>query len=132
MSSPTLTKMTPVVIVDAIEPLLPFYVDGLGFTKVAAVAYEGTLGFVMLIKDSLELMFQSTASVRADSKDPSVQPGRVCLYFDVTSLDEAINAVPGAPIAVPRRATPYGMDEIYVRDPAGNTVGFAQSTAKGD
>jgi hypothetical protein len=34
--------------------------------------------------------------------------------------------VAGAPVVVPRRKTFYGMEEIGVREPGGNSVTFAQ------
>lgn len=123
--APLVTKMTPVVLVDRIEPLIPFYVGALGFTPVAQVPFGDALGFLMLVAGPIELMFQTAASARADAQNPDLRPGPVCLYFDVLSLDRTLAALPDAPIAVPRRTTPYGMEEVYVRDPAGNTVGFA-------
>jgi hypothetical protein len=38
-------------------------------------------------------------------------------------------AVAGAPVVKPRHTTFYGSAEIYVREPGGHTVGFAQMQA---
>ena len=35
-------------------------------------------------------------------------------------------AVEGAPVVKPRHKTFYGSEEIYVKEPGGNTVGFAK------
>lgn len=126
MSTVNLQKMTPVVVVEAIEPLLPVYVDRLGFTKVVEVPHEGRLGFVILVRGSIELMFQTVASVAADAPAVAARPTPICLYFDVESLDDAIEAVKGLPVVVARRRASYGADEIFVRDPAGNVLGFAR------
>lgn len=127
---PLITKMTPVVLVDRIEPLLPFYVDALGFTAVAEVPHphpDGQrLGFVMLVAAPVELMFQTVHSAQADAARPGLAPTPTCLYFDVVDLDRAVAALRDAPIDVPRRTTSYGMEEVFVRDPAGNTVGLAR------
>ena len=62
----TLKKITPVVVVDAIEPCLGFWVDRLGFTRTVEVPHGDALGFVILNHGSTELMLQSRASVEAD------------------------------------------------------------------
>lgn len=41
-----LQKLTPVLMVDAIEPVLDFRVKRLGFTKTVELEHEGHLGFV--------------------------------------------------------------------------------------
>lgn len=61
-----LKKITPVIVVDAIEPCLEFWVDRLGFTKTVEVPHEGALGFVILNHSPTEIMLQSRASVEAD------------------------------------------------------------------
>lgn len=45
------------------------------------------------------------------------------------SLDAVERAVAGAPPVVkPRHKTFYGSTELYVREPGGHVVGFAQMT----
>jgi hypothetical protein len=48
------------------------------------------------------------------------------LFFTVQHLDDVERATNGVPVAKPRHKTPYGSTEIYVREPGGNLVGFAQ------
>lgn len=129
MSTLVLRKLVPVVIVDRIEPLLTFYVDQLGFTKAVEAPHGDALGFVMLVHGELELMFQTTSSAQADLKSHALRASPVCLYLDVASLDDVIAAVKEAPVVVPRRTAPHGADEIFVRDPASNIVGFAAPPA---
>ena len=52
-------KITPVLLVDAIEPILPFWIDRLGFTKAIEVPDGNKLGFVDLQKGSVEVMYQT-------------------------------------------------------------------------
>ena len=59
-------KLTPILFVDAIEPCLPFWTERLGFTKATEVPHDGRLGFVILVKDGLELMYQTWDSAAAD------------------------------------------------------------------
>lgn len=111
-------KLTTVVVVDAIEPALPFY-TGLGFVVVAEVPHEGAIGFAILVNDGLELMLQSRASVAADLGG---EPPAMALYLDVDTLDGAAER---GEVVVPERTTPYGAREVWVRDPAGTLVGFS-------
>ena len=120
-------SLTPVLIVEAIEPVLPFWRDRLGFSAVAEVPHEGTLGFVILAKDGATVMYQSRASVASDIPALADDMGRgVGLFVRVTDLDAVARALEGVPMVQPRRRTFYGTDEICVREPAGFAVTFAQ------
>ncbi len=50
----------------------------------------------------------------------------IALFIAVDNLDAIEQALVGAPIVKPRHATFYGSTELYVREPGGNVVGFAQ------
>jgi catechol 2,3-dioxygenase-like lactoylglutathione lyase family enzyme len=45
---------------------------------------------------------------------------------DVDSVESARSALKGATLLVPERKTFYGAKEIFVRDPDGNVLGFAE------
>ena len=62
MQQSTMKKLTPVIMVDAIEPCIPFW-ERLGFAKTAEVPEGDRLGFVILVKDSVEVMYQTHESV---------------------------------------------------------------------
>lgn len=121
-------KMTPVVLVEAIEPVLPFWVDRLGFTKTTEVPHGDGLGFVILAKDGVELMYQSRASMRDDVAElaDSTPLGGNLLFVEVNDLDGVVAALEGIDPVIPRRKTFYGADEYSVREPGGNVVTFAQ------
>lgn len=125
---PTIKKLTPILYVERIEPVLPFWVDRLGYTRTAEVPHGDVLGFVILEKDGVEIMYQTRDSVHADL--PVVADGLVMrgslLFIEVDDLAAVERAMEGAEILVPRRKTPYGAEEVFVREPAGNVVGFAQ------
>ncbi len=122
-----LNKLSPVLVVDAIEPCLSFWVDRLGFTRIAEVPDGDRLGFVILQKDGIEVMYQSRASVRKDIPALADAPaGGTTLYVEVADVAAVERAVKGADIVVPRRKTFYGADEIGVREPGGNAVIFGQ------
>lgn len=122
-------QLTPVIIADAVEPGIAFWTDRLGFTVSNQVpGPDGKLIFASVEKDGIEVMYQTRASAVAD------QPGMarelnghsIALFITVTDLDKVEKAVAGAPVVKARHETFYGSTEIYVREPAGNTVGFAQ------
>ena len=131
MTSSQMRKLTPVLIVNAIEPCLPFWIERLGFTKVAEVPHEGTIGFVILVKDSVEIMYQTRASVAADvpafaHEGEGSKTHATTLFIEVSDIDAVERAMKGVPLALARRTTFYGMDEIGVREPGGHIVMFAQ------
>ncbi len=127
MMTYTVKKLTPVLLVDAIEPCLPFW-DKLGWTKTAEVPEGDRLGFVILVKDGVELMYQTKASVQADVPALANSPMRgTFLFLEVSDLESVIAAVADAPVVFARRKTFYGMDEIGVHEPGGNAVTFAQA-----
>ena len=121
-------KLTPILIVEEIEPVLPFWVERLGFEKTVEVPEGDKLGFVILNKGPVEVMYQTHASIRNDAPallDMMAKGGSV-LFFEVESIDEIENALAGIQPLVPRRQTFYGATEIFVQDPAGNIIGFAE------
>lgn len=123
----TLTKLSPVLIVDAIEPCLPFWLERLGFAKTTEVPEGNRLGFVILTKDKIEVMYQSRESVGKDVPALAGTPaGGTMLYIEVGDVGAVERALAGLEMVVPRRQTFYGSDEIGVREPGGNMVMFAQ------
>jgi hypothetical protein len=126
-------KITTVLVVKAVEASLPFWEQRMGFTKVAEVPHGKALGFAMLVKDGVEVMLQSEASVRDDlgaaAGDPVMGTSSV-LFLEVDDLAAVEGLLGDYPIAVPRRTTFYGMHEVAVREPGGHLVIFAQPTAR--
>ncbi len=123
-----LKKLTPVLLVEEIEPCLPFWVERLGFQKTVEVPDGNKLGFVILGKDNVEIMYQSHASAEKDVPGLVQWPLKPAtfLYIEVTDLDDIIQRLQGVPVAVPVRTTFYGAREIGVREPGGNVVAFAE------
>lgn len=128
MASPTMKKLTPVLMVQAVEPCLAFW-TALGFERTVEVPHGDRLGFVMLVKDGIEVMYQSRASVQADVPALAELPGGTALYLEVDDLDAVVAKLAGAPLLVPRRTSSYGADELAVREPGGNVVMFAQQAS---
>lgn len=138
-SANVLRKATPVLIVDRIEPVLPFW-KKLGLAPVVEVpdesAKDGRLGFAILATEGLEIMYQTAASVAGDLlKSMSVkgafraEPQQVTLYVEVTQLADVESKLRGERLIMPRRTTFYGAHELGYADPAGNVVIFSEHAA---
>ena len=121
-------KITSVLVVEEIEKALPFWVNRLGFEKVAEVPEEDRIGFVMLVRDGAELMLQTEASVAKDAPQfasaKSIRT-RASLFLEVDDFTDTLRRLDDYPIAMQERTTFYGMREIGVFDPNGNVIVFA-------
>src|SRR5438105_15792925 len=89
-------KATPVLIVGRIEPLLPLW-DALGFARAAEVPHGDALGFVILTRDGVEVMYQTFDSVRGD--EPKVLEGARAIgasavFIEVENLESLQAQIP--------------------------------------
>jgi catechol 2,3-dioxygenase-like lactoylglutathione lyase family enzyme len=120
-------KVTPLLYVEAIEPVLAFWTAKLGFAVTTEIPEGDAVGFVILARDGVEVMYQTRASVESDIPSVADTPmGGTVLFVEVDDLDAIETALEGVARVVPRRTTFYGSEEVWVREPAGNLVGFAQ------
>ena len=124
----TLTHLTPVMIVDRVEPCIQFWVERFGFAATNQVPGEGgDLVFASAAKDGIEVMYQTRASVVAERPEAAAEMNgsSIVLFITVDDFDTAEAALAGVPVVKPRHRTFYGSTEIYVREPGGHLVGFA-------
>jgi uncharacterized glyoxalase superfamily protein PhnB len=121
-------KLTPILVVDAIEPCLPFWTQRLGFTVNAEVPEGDRLGFVILQRDGVEVMYQTRSGIAADvpSVAASEAGSRSLLFIEVADVNDVARRLEGVEVVVPMRTTFYGAREIFVRAPCGTVVGFAE------
>lgn len=127
-------RITPVLLVNEIEPQLPFWVDRLGFTKTIEVPDGKRLGFVAFQKGSAEVMYQTYASVERDappSMRAAARKGPTYLYIEVDDVDAVEASMRDVPKVMPERTAFYGMREFAVADPAGHFITFAQAVPAG-
>ena len=122
-------KLTPVLVVDRIDPILPLW-DALGFTRIAEVPHENHLGFVILQNGGVEVMYQTVDSVRADEArtlERRSPVGGSALYIEVDKLADVASRLPKeTDVIVKERTTFYGAKEMIIRDAAGNIILFAE------
>jgi uncharacterized glyoxalase superfamily protein PhnB len=125
-------RITPVLLVNEIEPIVPFWVDRLGFAKTVEVPDGNKLGFVTFQKGSVEVMYQTYSSVEKDappSMSALARKGPTYLYMEVDNLDAVLAAMKDVKIVMPVRTAFYGMKEFGVQDPGGHFITFAQPVA---
>jgi len=130
MPPTTVQKITTVLAVEDIQPSIDFWQKRLGFEVTVTVPHEDELGFAILVKDGIEVMLQSVASILADlgATTGEVNGRSAALFIEVGNLDAVEESLDGYPIEMPRRTTFYGMTEIGVREPGGHFLVFAQRT----
>ena len=124
-----LNQLTPVLIVDSVESGIAFWIDRLGFAMTNHVpGPDGKLVFASVQREAIEIMYQTRASVLAEGPQTAAELAghSVALFLQVADVAAVEAAVKGAPVVKARHKTFYGSDEIYVREPGGNVVGFAQ------
>lgn len=120
-------RLSPVLFVEAIEPCLSFWTD-LGFDLTTEVPEGDGLGFVILERDGVQVMYQTRTSVENDVPElaDEVMRGPAALFIEVESADWVAERLEEGRQVVPRRQTFYGADEIIVRAPCGTLVTFAE------
>jgi uncharacterized glyoxalase superfamily protein PhnB len=129
MARSNLKHLATVFIVDAVEPCVAFWVDRFGFTVDNQVpGPDDKLVFASVKQGDIEVMYQTRASVVAENPAAAAELNghSAALFITVADLDAVERAVKGSPVVKPRHKTFYGSTEFYIKDPAGNTVGFAQ------
>ncbi len=131
MTTANVKKITPILFAQEIEPCIEFWTKCAGFQNTIEVPEGDKLGFALLQKDGLELMYQSFASVEKDiaAIHEAAQKGPTFLYMEVENIQSALDAVRGVELAMPMRDTFYGSREFGVKDPAGHYIIFAQQGA---
>ena len=125
-------RITTVLLVKEIEPLVPFWVERLGFAKTIEVPDGNKLGFVTFQKGAAEVMYQTYSSVEKDAPpamSAEARKGPTYLYMEVDDLDAVLAAMKDVKIVMPVRTAFYGMREFSVQDPGGHFLTFAQPVA---
>ena len=130
-SSYSLKQLTPVLIVETVEPALEFWTERFGFVAENQVpGPDGRLVFASVNRGLVEIMYQTRASVVAERPEATSEliGNSTALFITVPAiadLDALERMSAGAPVVKKRHDTFYGTTEFYIREPGGNIVGFA-------
>jgi uncharacterized glyoxalase superfamily protein PhnB len=131
MKSAEVKKITSILFAEEIEPCIQFWTERLGFQKTIEVPEGNKIGFALLEKNGIELMYQSFASVEKENAatGDAVRKGPSFLYIEVADLDAALASTQGAELVMPVRTTFYQSKEFGIQDPVGHYLIFAQQGA---
>ncbi|MDR2232651.1 MAG: VOC family protein [Tannerella sp.] len=137
-----INKLTPNLAVADVRKTVQFYCENLGFELIMAVrdtheVIDGTQPledkeyvYAMLKKDSVEIAFQRTDTLREDVSllDDATIGSSAVLYMDGTGLDAWHENLKNKNIAMTGiKQQWYGVKEFYIRDINGYVLGFAES-----
>jgi hypothetical protein len=120
-------RTTPLLVVDAIEAVLPLWCAKLGYAVVVEAPHGEQLGFALLARDDQHVMLQTRASLRDDCPEVAALAPTFLLYTDVDSLEEAMGAMAQAERLLGPRTTFYGAREAFFKTASGHVVAFAES-----
>jgi hypothetical protein len=120
-----LSKLTTLLVVDAIEPCLPAWLT-LGYEATVRVPEDGPLAFTILEGPSAQVMLQTRASLAEDLPAVAQRNPTHLLYGDVASLSVTANALSAATVLVATRKTFYGANETWLELPGGVILGLAE------
>ena len=123
-----LLRLTPLLSVDEIEPVIPFW-EALGWEWLDPLEIDGRLAFIAFRKDGRDIHYQTVSYIetRIPGAGSMLSGSTALLYLTVDDLDLVIRALDAeTEVVIPRRRTPWGADEIYVKEPGGHLIGFAQ------
>jgi hypothetical protein len=128
----TVQKVTPVLVVEKIEPVVAFWKKLSVLPSTEVPSSEG-LVFAIFSTGGAQIMYQTAASVQEDlvaaASDPAAfrgGPQQSTLYIEVASLAEVETQLRAERLVMPRRTTFYGATEVAYADPAGNIIVFAE------
>lgn len=124
---PTFTKITPVLLTEDVDACVRFW-SRLGIEATMTFPFGEKTGFAALATGDVELMYQSVAMSSAQDPKAIERVERAIVYLEVSSLAEIEARLGDAEVVVPVRETGHGTREMYVRDPAGNLIGFAEAS----
>ena len=122
-----ITRATPVLFVDAVEPTRDFFTK-LGFTVMFDVPEGDRLGFVGLEKDGAQVMVETRGNKSEGDaiREISRSSRGSVVFIEVDHLDSVITALATEKAIVERHTTFYGADEISFMEPGGHVVTFAR------
>jgi len=126
--SPRVQRLVPILSVAEIEPVVPFWM-ALGWEPKDPMEVDGKLAFLAFTKDGVDIHYQSLAHIEQQfaGAAETLMGSTAMIYVTVNNINDVVAALDsGVEIVIPRRRTAWGADEIYVKEPGGHIVGFAQ------
>jgi uncharacterized glyoxalase superfamily protein PhnB len=126
------TRATPILHVNEVEPSVRFWTERLGFEKTIEVPEGNKIGFAAVASGGVELMYQTYSGMHADPTNPlaeAADQGPTFVFMEVADIKRVIAAMKGADIIVPLHHSSYGAQELIVREPGEHFIIFSQLPA---
>jgi hypothetical protein len=126
------TRATPILHVERVEPSVRFWVERLGFEKTIEVPEGDHIGFALLSSGATTVMYQTYAGMKADATNPlakAADQGPTFVFLEVPDINAIASAMVGADILAPVHESSYGAKELIAREPGGHYVIFSQLPA---
>jgi uncharacterized glyoxalase superfamily protein PhnB len=123
------TRATPILHVERVEPSVRFWTERLGFDKTVEVPEGDRIGFAIMASGATTLMYQTYSGMKADAANPLAEAagqGPTFVFLEVPDINAIVSAMQGADIVVPAHQSSYGANELIVREPGGHYVIFSQ------
>ncbi len=126
--------MTPLIQVFDMPASLAFYCDVLGFEVHSSSAPVPDCGWVWLKLNGTDLMLNTAYD--DDDRPAAPDPRRIaahdtCLYFGCPDVDAAYAYLVSRGVAAkPPKVAPYGMKQLYLKDPDGFGICFQWSVTE--
>lgn len=118
----SIREIVPLLLVDDMTACLAFYRDRLGFQVVQSWEPDGVLSWCRLERDGAALMLQ----LACEEDGPAAGRGRgVGFFFNCDDADGLFAELRGKGLDLgPPKLAFYGMNQIFVTDPAGYELCF--------
>lgn len=120
-------KSSPILHVKDVEPSVKFWTERFGFRVTIQVPEGEQIGFAAIDNGSVELMYQTYSGMKdAGPLSAAVTEGPSFLFMEVPDIYAIKKVLHPAEIVHDVHKTPYGANEIIVREPGGHYVIFSQ------
>lgn len=123
-------SLSPNLMVTDVNLTLDFYVNVLGFAKIATVPDSGKLDWAMVQNGALTFMFQEKKNIKTEYSqlEKFEQGGGLTFYINVTNVQELYESIKGkVKIAKEMHKTFYGATDFAIEDNNGYILTFSQS-----
>ena len=128
---PTITKLTPNLVVSNVEQSAAFYRDVLGFAVQMTVPDAAPYAFAIMTFGTVEVFLNSAEAAYAEYPSFKNQAigGTLTLFMEVTEIEaEYARLAPIVKVVMPFEKKWYGMTEFAFLDPDGYIITYAQRT----
>jgi lactoylglutathione lyase len=125
-----LKKLTPNFMVEDVRKTIEFYQEVLAFSVITTVDNEDEIGFAIMQREQVELMFQSRKSLSENvpALSGSAIGASQTLYIEVSGIEDLYKALRDkVEIVVDMHSTFYGTREFYFKDINGYILSFSEA-----